>query len=76
MGDTGYGSLAGNNARVTSSHTYTFSIYGVPTVEQLQEELDKAKQAVGPGARVRIKTSSDQRDGDHLSATVTEGGGR
>lgn len=60
--------------RVTSSHTYTFNIYGVPIAEQLIEELQKGVQAVGPRAKTRVRHSSDQRDGETLMVTMTGNG--
>lgn len=59
------------SGQVSRSHTFTFSIYGTPTLDQLEREIARAKQVLGGSAKIRIRTSSDQRDGDSLTATVT-----
>lgn len=62
-----------DRARVTASHTYSSTFYGVPSIEQVEEELAKAKRAVGEGARVRFKShDGDQRDGYSVSLTVSK----
>lgn len=58
-------------AHVSSSHTYSFSINGVPEIEQVENELAKAKAAVGSKAKVRIKSFEDQRDGYSMNVVVT-----
>ena len=54
---------------VTRSHTYTFSLFGSPTLTELIGELGKAAQLMGDNAKVRISVCNDQREGYSIKVT-------
>lgn len=56
---------------VSRSHTYTFSLYGAPTIDVLIAELQQAKSIMTGEAKVRISTTDDQRDGYSMRAVVS-----
>lgn len=55
---------------VSRSHTYTFTIYRTPSVDELIEELQFAKETLGGNAKVGVKSYDDQRDGSSVVFTV------
>lgn len=59
------------SANVSREHSYSFSLYGVPTADQMIHELQRVKQMLGGGARVRFIGHEDQRDGYSVSVRAT-----
>jgi hypothetical protein len=56
----------------TRSHTYTFNLYGVPTVDEMIDELHRAKEVMSGAAKCRFTIHNDQRDGYSCTGNVTQ----
>ena len=60
----------------TRSHNYVVDFYGVPTAEEVEEEIARARTVFGVGMRMRFSSHDDQRDGYSLKITFTAPVGR
>lgn len=59
------------SANVSRDHSYSFSLYGVPSADQMISELQRVKQMLGGDAKVRFTSHDDQRDGYSVSVRAT-----
>ncbi|AMB17300.1 hypothetical protein SEA_WEISS13_86 [Mycobacterium phage Weiss13] len=64
--------------RITRDHSYKFTVYGDPSVDELVAELQRAKESVSPNGEqntvaIQRHNAMDQRDQSYVTITVRRG---
>jgi hypothetical protein len=57
---------------ISRSHVFAFTLFGVPTLDELIDELDAARQVMGGDSKCKIDAhNGDQRDGYSMSVSIS-----
>ncbi|ARW57173.1 hypothetical protein SEA_ZENON_88 [Mycobacterium phage Zenon] len=64
--------------RITRDHSYKFTVYGYPSVDELVAELQRAKESVSPNGEqntvdIQSHNAMDQRERSYVTITIRRG---